>query len=150
MSRTATYNTTVRWTGEHWGHLVMGNGPEMKFSAPPDAHGHAGVLTPEDAFVAAANTCVMMMFIWATERFKLKLLSYECRTEGTKLIELDRTEIFTRLHFRPKIRITAGGEPRDVIEARTRRALQAAQKYSLVANSVKSEIVVEPEIVIEE
>ena len=56
MSRTATYNTTVRWTGDHWGHLVMGNGPEMKFSAPPDAHGHAGVFTPEDAFVAAANT----------------------------------------------------------------------------------------------
>jgi organic hydroperoxide reductase OsmC/OhrA len=149
MRRTATYNTTVRWEGGHWGHLVMGNGPEMKFSAPPEAHGHAGVLTPEDAFVAAANTCVMMMFIWACERFKLKLLSYECRTEGTKLIELDRTEIFTRLLFRPTIRIAAGGEPREVVEARTRRALQAAQKYSLVANSVKSEIVVEPEIQIE-
>ena len=88
----------------------MGNGPEYEFSAPPDAHGHAGVFTPEDAFVAAANTCVMMMFIWAAERFKLKLLSYECRTEGTKLIELDRTEIFTRLRFRPKIRVAAGGE----------------------------------------
>ncbi len=149
MSRTATYHTTVRWTGEHWGHLVMGNGPEMQFSAPPDAQGHAGVVTPEDAFVAAANTCVMLMFIWASERFKLKLLSYECRTEGTKLIELDRTEIFTRLHFRPVIRVATGGEPRDVIEARLRRALQAAQKYSLVANSVKSEIVVEPEMVIE-
>jgi organic hydroperoxide reductase OsmC/OhrA len=150
MSRTATYNTTVCWTGQHWGHLVMGNGPEMKFSAPPDAHGHAGVFTPEDAFVAAANTCVMMMFIWAAERFKLKLLAYECRTEGTKLIELDRTEIFTRLLFRPVIRIAAVGEARATIEARTRRALQAAQKYSLVANSVKSEIVVEPEILIEE
>jgi organic hydroperoxide reductase OsmC/OhrA len=150
MSRTATYNTTVRWEGEHWGHLVMGNGPEMKFSAPPDAQGHAGVFTPEDAFVAAANTCVMMMFIWATERFKLKLVSFECRAEGTKLIELDRTEIFTRLHFRPMIRIAAAGEARATIEARTRRALQAAQKYSLVANSVKSEIVVEPEIIIEE
>ena len=150
MSRTATYNTKVRWEGEHWGHLVMGNGPEMKFSAPPDAHGHAGVFTPEDAFVAAANTCVMMMFIWAAERFKLKLLAYECRTEGTKLIELDRTEIFTRLYFRPVIRIAAAGEPKDVIVARARRALQAAQKYSLVANSVKSEIVVEPEIRVEE
>ncbi len=149
MSRTATYTTTVRWEGGHWGHLVMGNGPEMKFSAPPDAHGHEGVFTPEDAFVAAANTCVMMMFIWSCERFKLKLLSYECRTEGTKLIELDRTEIFTRLLFRPKIRIAARGEAKDVIEGRTRRALQAAQKYSLVANSVKSEVVVEPEVVIE-
>ena len=150
MSRTSTYQTTVTWKSEHWGHIVMGNGPEMAFSAPPDSQGHPGVLTPEDAFVAAANTCVMMMFIWATERFKLKLLSYECRTEGTKLIELDRTEIFTRLHFRPRIRIAAGGEPADVIEARTRRALQAAQKYSLVANSVKSEVVVEPELVIEQ
>ncbi len=148
MSRTATYHTTVRWEGEHCGHLAMGNGPEMKFSAPPDAHGHAGVFTPEDGFVAAANTCVMMMFVWAAERFKLKLLSYECRTEGTKLVELDRTEIFTRLLFRPKIRIAADGEARGVVEARARRALQAAQKYSLVANSVKSEIVVEPEIVV--
>ncbi len=128
----------------------MGNGPEMKFSAPPDAHGHAGVLTPEDAFVAAANTCVMMMFIWAAERFKLRLLSYECRTEGLKLIELDRTEIFTRLHFRPVIHVASGKEARDVVEARVRRALAAAEKYSLVANSVKSEIAIEPEIVVEE
>ena len=150
MGRTATYHTTVRWTGDRRGRLVMGNGPEMDFSAPPDAHGYEDMFTPEDAFVAAANTCVMMMFIWATERFKLKLLSYECRTEGTKLIELDRTEVFSRLHFHPVIRIAADGEAAAVVEARVRRALQAAQKYSLVANSVKSEIVVEPEIVIEE
>ncbi len=150
MSTTALYHTTVQWKGEHRGHLVMGNGPEYEFSAPPDAHGYAGVFTPEDAFVAAANTCVMMMFIWATERFKLKLLSYECRTEGTKLIELDRTEIFSRLHFRPVIRVAANGESAEVVEARVRRALQSAQKYSLVANSVKSEIVVDPEILIEE
>jgi organic hydroperoxide reductase OsmC/OhrA len=150
MSRTATYHTTVRWTGEHWGHLEMGNGPAMKFSAPPDAHGHPGVLTPEDAFVAAANTCVMMMFLWASERFQLELLSYECRSEGTKLIELDRTEIFTKLHFRPVIRVARGNERKEVVEGRIRRAVQAAQKYSLVANSVKSEIVVEPEIIVED
>lgn len=146
MSRTATYHATVRWTGEHWGHVEMGNGAEMKFSAPPDAQGHAGVLTPEDAFVAAANSCVMMMFLWATERFRLNLLSFECRTEGTKLIELDRKEIFTRLHFRPVIRIACGEESRETVEARTRKALEAAQKYSLVANSVKSEIVMDPDI----
>jgi Predicted redox protein, regulator of disulfide bond formation len=146
MGRTAVYNTTVNWKGEHWGHIVMGNGPEMDFSAPPDVQGHVGVLTPEDAFVAAANTCIMMMFIWATERFKLKLLSYECRAEGTKLIEFDRTEIFTHLRFWPVIRISADGEPQDRVHARTERALKAAQKYSLVANSVKSEIIIEPSI----
>ena len=146
MSRTATYHTTVTWKGEHWGHIVMGNGPEMDFSAPPDAQGHPGVITPEDAFVASANTCILMMFIWAAERFKLKLLSYDCRAEGTKLIELDRTETFTRLRLWPKIRISLNGEERQAVESRTRRALQSAQKYSLVANSVKSEVIIEPQI----
>lgn len=146
MSRTAIYHTTVTWKGEHWGYIVMGNGPEMDFSAPPDAEGHPGVFTPEDAYVAAANTCIMMMFIWATERFKLNLISYECRAEGTKLIELDRTEIFTHLCFWPVIRIAANGQDAAAVEARTRRALKSAQKYSLVANSVKSEIIVEPTI----
>ncbi len=144
-SRTATYNTTVNWKGEHWGHIAMGNGPEMDFSAPPDAQGHAGVFTPEDAFVAAANTCIMMMFIWAAERYKLNLLSYECRAEGTKLIELDRTEFFTHLKLWPKIQISAGDETVEAVKKRANRAMQSAQKYSLVANSVKSEITLDPE-----
>ena len=42
MSQTATYHTDVTWKGEHWGHIVMGNGPEMDFSAPPDAQGQCG------------------------------------------------------------------------------------------------------------
>ena len=146
MSHTATYRTTVTWKGDHWGHLAMGNGPQYMFSAPPDAHGHAGVLTPEDAFVAAANTCVMMMFIWATERFKLDLVTYECQTEGVKLIELDRTEIFTELIFRPNIVVKANGQEVTRLRKQVDRALEAAQKYSLVANSVKSKITVEPTI----
>ena len=146
MAKTATYNTTVTWKGEHWGHLRLGNGPEMDFSAPPDAQGHPGVLTPEDAFVAAANTCVMMMFIWAAERFKLNLVSYDCYAEGTKLIELDRTEIFTKLVLRPKIVVRADGQDETAVEKRVRRALESAQKYSLVANSIKSQIIIEPEV----
>lgn len=146
MSQAPTYFTDVAWKGGHWGHIVMGNGPEMDFSAPPDAQGHAGVLTPEDAFVAAANTCIMMMFVWAAERFKLDLISYDCKAEGTKRIELDRTEIFTHLRFWPVILIASGNEAPEVVRARTERALQAARKYSLVANSVKSEIIIEAQI----
>jgi organic hydroperoxide reductase OsmC/OhrA len=146
MSRTATYHTDVAWTGGHRGRLRMGNGPELDFSAPPDAHGEAGVLTPEDAFVAAVNTCVMLMFLWATDRFRLKLASYECRAEGTKTIELDRTETFTRVVLTPVIVLERGGEDAPAVLARARRALEAARKYSLVASSVKSDVVLEPTI----
>ncbi len=143
MPTTYKYQTTVRWKGEHWGHLVCGNGAEMDFSAPPDAHGHAGVMTPEDAFVAAANTCIMMIFLWACERFKIPLVSYECAAEGIKTVELDRTELFTDIVLRPRICV----QPCD--ENRIQRAVQAAQKYSLVANSVKSRVTIEPEIVMQ-
>ena len=146
MSRTATYSTTVRWKGEHWGHIHMGNGPEMDFSAPPDAQGHAGVLTPEDAFVAAVNTCVMMMFLWSTERFKLDLVSYECFGEGTKRIELDRTELFTQVVLRPRISLRSDANETEATLKRLQRAMDSAVKYSLVANSIKSKLIIEPEI----
>ena len=146
MSHTATYHTTVHWKGEHWGHLRMGNGPEMDFSAPPDAHGHEGVLTPEDAFVAAVNTCVMMMFIWSAERFKLDLISYDCFAEGTKLIELDRTELFSHVVLHPRIMVRSDSRDEDATLKRLQRAMDSAIKYSLVANSIKSKLVLEPEI----
>jgi organic hydroperoxide reductase OsmC/OhrA len=146
MSRTATYHTTVQWKGEHWGHIRMGNGPEMDFSAPPDGHGHSGVLTPEDAFVASVNTCVMMMFLWSAERFRLELVSFECHAEGTKLIELDRTEIFTQVTLRPRIVVRTDAAEREATLKRVQRALNSAVKYSLVANSIKSKLVLEPEI----
>ena len=150
MSQPNIYTTQVTWTGEHRGRVCLGNGPELDFSAPPDAHGLPGVLTPEDAFVAAANTCIMLMFLWASERFKLQLEAYTCRAEGVKVVALDRTETFTELRFYPRIRVAAGGEDRAVVERRVRRALESAQKYSLVANSVKSEIVIEPVVEIRE
>ncbi len=151
MAKTTTYHADVAWRGDHWGHVTMGNGPQMIFSAPPDAYGQEGVLTPEDAFVAAAGTCVMMMFLWACERFKIDLVDYRCRTEGIKKIELDRTEIFTQLRFCPYITVRTDPEGDAAgTERRVRKALAAAQKYSLVANSVKSEIIVEPTIIIEE
>ncbi len=146
MSRTATYHTRVTWKGEHWGHIQMGNGPEMDFSAPPEVQGHPGVLTPEDSFVAAVNTCITMMFLWTTERFKLDLVSYECEAEGTKLIELDRTETFTSVRLRPKIVLRARVEERESVARQARRALESAEKYSLVANSIKSKVQIEPVI----
>ena len=149
MPKTEIYETTVTWTGGHRGHLKLGNGPEMDFSAPPASHGEAGVLTPEDAFVGAVNTCVMLMFIWAAERFRLDLVSYECRAEGTKLIELDRTEIFTRVVLKPRIIVRVGNEPMEAVRKRVRRGLESAQKFSLVANSVKSRVIVEPDIFVE-
>ena len=55
---------------------------------------------------------------------------------------MDRTEVFSKVTLWPKIRV------RNSEEKRVRRALQSATKYSLVANSIKGEVIVEPEITI--
>jgi hypothetical protein len=88
----------------------------------------------------------MMMFIWTTERFKLDLVSYECRAEGTKLIELDRTEIFTEILLHPNIVVRCELSQKEITEKRIMRALETAQKYSLVANSIKSRVVIVPDL----
>jgi len=140
----SVYTTTVTWTGGHRGRLVCSNGHQADFSAPPQLHGEPGVLTPEDAFVAAVNTCFHMMFLWAAERFKLGLVSYRCVAEGHVKEFLDQTSIFEKVILRPEIVVNGADE------RRVRAALQSARRYSLIAESVKSEIVVEPTITVYE
>ena len=68
----------VEWRSNHLGYTWCQNGVGMDFSAPPALLGKPEVMTPEDAFMAAANTCYHMMVIWAMERFKFDLVSFEC------------------------------------------------------------------------
>ncbi len=81
-----------------------------------------------------------MMFIWATERLKIQLVSYECEAEGHVVDLLDRTSMFTQTILRPKIKVKAESVKR------VEKALEWARKYSLIANSIKPPILVEPRI----
>jgi len=139
----ASYKTWVKRTGKRKGQLKCGNGPEMEFGAPPDAHGRQGWLTPEDAFVAAVNTCIHMMFLWMAEKLKIDLVAYECEAEGFKKVYLDKTEEFTHVILRPKITV------RNDDGSKVRRALEITRKYSLIAASIKPRLIIEPEILIE-
>jgi len=134
------YKTKVVWTGGHDGELACGNGTKMTFSAPPALQGRYGVMTPEDAYVAALNTCFHMMFIWATERLKIQLVSYECEAEGHVVDLLDRTSSFEQTILRPKIKVKTESI------GRVGKALEWARKYSLIANSIKPPILIEPTI----
>lgn len=138
----ASYKTRAVWVGEHRGHLSCSNGAELEFSAPPALHGYEGVMTPEDGLVGALNMCFQLMFLWAAERFALDLVSYECEAEGFVDEFLDKTSVFSHLVLRPRIVV------RGTDERRVRKALASALKYSLVAQSLKGGVEVEPEIVV--
>lgn len=135
-----SYSNKVVWKGEHLGYMYCENGTEMEFSAPPSLYGHPNMMTPEDAYVAAVNTCVHMMVLWAVKRFKIELVSFECVAQGEVEERIDKTSWFNKVTLKPHLRV------RNTSEAVVKRALQAARKYSTIADSVKSEIVIEPVI----
>ncbi len=139
----ATYKNKVEWRGGHLGYTWLQNGVEMEFSAPPDLFGKAGVLTPEDAFVAASNTCYFMMVVWACERFKMELISLAMEAVGEVEEHLDRTSWFKRVTLYPKIVVKA--KSKEMVQ----RALDLALKYSTINQSFKSEIVIQPDIVLQ-
>ena len=138
----AIYTNRVEWRGNHSGFTQCQNGVGMEFSAPPDLFGMPDVLTPEDAFMAAANTCYHMMVIWAMERFRIELISFDCEAEGEVEEFMDRTSWFKKVTLTP--RIVAKGKPEDVV----RRALDMALKYSTICQSLKSEVIISPTIVL--
>jgi organic hydroperoxide reductase OsmC/OhrA len=139
----ALYRNKVEWRGGHLGYTWCQNGAAMEFSAPPDLFGMPNVLTPEDAFVAAANTCYHMMVIWAMERFKIELVSFECEAEGEVEEFIDRTSWFKRVTLYPKVVV------RGKTQAMVQRALEMALKYSTICQSLKSEVSIKSTIVIQ-
>ena len=139
----ASYKNKVEWRGEHLGHTWCQNGTSMEFSAPPDLYGLPRVVTPEDAFVMAGNTCYHMMVLWAMERFKVDLVSFECEAVGEVEEYIDKTSWFKSLTLYPKLVVK--GKPASVVQ----RALDLALKYSTICQSFKSEVIVQPSIVVQ-
>jgi organic hydroperoxide reductase OsmC/OhrA len=139
----AFYTNKVEWRGEHRGYSWCQNGTEMEFSAPPDLHGLPDVMTPEDAFVIAGNTCYHMMVLWAMERFKVNLISYRCEAIGEVEEYIDKTSWFKTLTLNPVL-VVRGGSAQVV-----KRALDLALKYSTICQSLKSEVIINPTITVQ-
>ena len=135
-----SYKTSTVWKGGHVGEITCSNCAQLTFSAPVALYGQPNMLTPEDAFVGVLDMCFHLMFIWSIEKLKIDLVSYECETEGFVEELLDRTSVFKKMILRPVIVV------RNCREERVRRALMLAEKFSLVAQSIKAELIIEPEI----
>ena len=112
----------------------------MEFSAPPALYGHPNMMTPEDAYLMAINTCFHMMVLWAAKRFKLELVSLECTAGGEVEEHIDKTSWFKKVVLQPRIKVRGSSE------GIVKRMLEMAKKYSTIAESVKSKIIIKPDI----
>ncbi|UCD92535.1 MAG: OsmC family protein [Methanobacteriota archaeon] len=138
------YNTKVAWKKNRICSLETESGNAMDFSSPPEFKGVEGYITPEELFVAAENTCFLMTFIAYAEKMRIEYLSYDCDAVGY-LEEGEKVLSFTRIVLTPKIVVKSEEDVR-----KTERALELLHSRCFIANSIKSEVEVKPEIVIAE
>ena len=143
------YETQLRWsgsTGLGWENYDR----EHTITAPPaepelrlttgESQGDPAVLNPEQLLVMAASSCQMLWFLHAAAKARIDVVEYEDEASG--LMPLDEQPAWiTEITLRPRI-VIAG----EASEERVRKLVQTAHEYCYIANSLKSEVAIEPRI----
>jgi len=112
----------------------------LEYSAPIELGGSMGPMTPEDAFVGAANMCFQIVFKTVAEGLGMKLTGYSCRAVGD-LQTVDGFKRFVRITMYPEMRFAEGSKTENL-----QKAVEATKRRCLVTNSMSCEVVVEPKV----
>jgi organic hydroperoxide reductase OsmC/OhrA len=133
------YHNTLKWKGEKKADLkFLESKQEIEVATPPEFGGHENIISPEDLYVSSANVCYMTTLLGTLKNMGVELISYESKAEGI-LETVDNLKIFTKIIIRPKIKAKETEEKINMI-------LKHAEKRCLVANSMKTQVIIEPEI----
>ena len=149
----AKYVASVRWTlkdGEDFakgrysrGHTVsFDGGIEVPASASPHVVGKWAVeaaVDPEEMFVASLSNCHMLTFLHKARLAGFVAVAYADDAEGVMAEIAPGRMAVTRVWLRPKI-IWQGAEP---TAAQLDHLHHEAHEECFIANSVKTEVVVE-------
>jgi organic hydroperoxide reductase OsmC/OhrA len=145
-----TYRTLLSWSGStgagyeaydrtHRVELPPG-APALTLSADTAFRGSDGLTNPEQLLLAAASSCQMLSFLAIAARSGIDVLDYADEAEAV-MPEDDRPVRITRITLRPRIVVAAGTD-----SERALRIVDKAHRECYIANSLRSEIVIEPTI----
>ena len=140
----SNYTSTARWTTGRSG-IVNAESVQQSipFSSPVEFQGQPGVWTPEHFLTAAVAGCFVTTFIAIAELSKFEFVSVEASAVGS-LEKVERGFQFTRVVIRPILSIA-----RDSDRERALRLIEKTERSCLVARSLRSEVIVEPEILVQ-
>lgn len=137
------YEASAIWTEGRKGTVsAEGIAEPVRFSAPPEFMGEAGTWTPEHFFAAAIASCFVTTFKAIAEFSKFEFLSLEVDVEA--ILEKEPGGYsFAKVVVRPLLEIAAVSE-----RERALRLLEKAERACLVSRSVKSQIELQPDVLV--
>ena len=112
----------------------------LALSADPAFRGSPELSNPEQLLLAAASSCQMLSVLAIAARSGIDIRSYTDEAEAV-MPEDDLPVRITRITLRPHIVVAAGTNP-----DRVRRIVEKGHEECYIANSVTSEIAIEPTI----
>ena len=113
----------------------------LTLSSDPAFRGDPARLNPEQLLVLAAASCQLLSFLAVAARARLDVVSYEDDAEA-EMPEDNRPIRLTTIRLRPRIVLRPGRAD----ETRVRQLVRLAHRECYIANSLKTEVIVEPTI----
>ena len=149
------HNATIRWSaslGEQFAKGQYSRAHSWTFDGgavvPASASPHvvpapwsdAAGVDPEEAFVASLASCHMLFFLDFARRSGVVVTSYEDEADGVMAKGDDGRVRIGKVTLRPRIAFEGGAPDAAALDALHHKAHEAC----FIANSVTSEIVIEP------
>ncbi|MDP3899139.1 MAG: OsmC family protein [Mesorhizobium sp.] len=150
----SSHSVTVRWSQDDDDHFTLGRytrvheiafdgGATIMASASTgivrEPFANPAGIDPEEMFVASIASCHMLWFLDFARRAKIEVHSYEDMPEGTLGKDADGRVAMTRVVLRPKAECDASADQLAEIH-------HQAHEACFIANSVKTEVAVEPRL----
>jgi organic hydroperoxide reductase OsmC/OhrA len=150
VSETHRYTATVGWEGStalgydaydrtHRGAVAQA-GASFTLSADRAFRGDPTLVNPEQLLLLAAASCQLLSFLAVAARARIDVSAYEDDAEAEMPEQASPVRI-TRIVLRPIITVRS-----HVSDERIRHLVEVAHRECYIANSVSSEMVIEPVI----
>jgi len=142
------FHTTARWQGSTGAgyeaysreHTLEAAGVAAPLALSSDAafRGDSAALNPEVLLLAAAVSCQLLSFLAVAARARVDVVDYRDDADAEMPEDVEPMR-FTRVVLRPRITVRGA-----VAESRLAHLVEVAHRECYVANSLRSELVVEP------
>ena len=136
------YDTKVEWQEGRIGNLSSNGFPDITVATPPEFKGVPNIWSPEHLFVSAVNICLMTTFLAVAENSNLAFSVYSCSGKG-KLEKVEGKFMISEIELQPQITVDNEKD-----KERALRIIEKSEKACLISNSIKSNVILNPEIIV--
>ena len=141
-AKTFTYETGLRWDKGLESVASAPGKPDIRVSAPPEFKGPEGQWAPENLYVSSIESCLLFTFLALAKSRKLDFTAYHSQAEGLLEPVMGKLVVST-VTVRPTITVRD-----DDGREKALAIVESMEANCFISNSVESEIVIKPEIVV--